>query len=161
VDYLWTPWRFQYVTKAVPASGCVFCTAAGGSDDREYLIVHRATHNFIILNRFPYTNGHVMVVPFQHVDTLQDLAEPALVEMMRLARECEKHLRAIYRPDGLNIGMNLGQSAGAGIANHLHMHILPRWTGDTNFMSVTAETRVLPEDLAATWEKLTSVDWTA
>jgi ATP adenylyltransferase len=102
-----------------------------------------------------------MVVPFQHVDTLQDLAEPALVEMMRLARECEKHLRAIYRPDGLNIGMNLGQSAGAGIANHLHMHILPRWTGDTNFMSVTAETRVLPEDLAATWEKLTSVDWAA
>ena len=159
MDRLWTPWRYQYVTKAEPASECVFCTAAGADDDREYLIVHRAAHNFIILNRFPYTNGHVMVVPFQHVSTLQDLAEPALLEMMRLARECEKHLRATYRPDGLNLGMNLGRAAGAGIANHIHMHILPRWTGDTNFMSVTAETRVLPEDLAVTWEKLSSVEW--
>ena len=95
-----------------------------------------------------------MVVPFQHVATLQDLPEEALLEMMRLARECEKHLRAIYHPDGLNIGMNLGRSAGAGIADHLHMHVLPRWTGDTNFMTVTGETRVLPEDLPITWEKL-------
>ena len=139
--------------------GCVFCAAAGGSDDREHLIVHRAAHNFIILNRFPYTNGHVMVVPFQHVSSLQDLEEAALVEMMRLARECEKHLRATYRPDGLNIGMNLGQSAGAGIADHIHMHILPRWISDTNFMSVIGETRVLPEELPVTWEKLKSVDW--
>ena len=112
-----------------------------------------------ILNRFPYTNGHVMVVPFQHVSSLQDLEEAALVEMMRLARECEKHLRATYRPDGLNIGMNLGKSAGAGIADHVHMHILPRWAGDTNFMTVTGETRVLPEDLPVTWEKLKSLDW--
>ena len=147
------------MTKAEPTSGCVFCAAADGSGDRENLIVHRAAHNFIILNRFPYTNGHVMVVPFQHVASLQDLDEAALLEMMRLARECEKHLRATYRPDGLNIGMNLGRAAGAGIANHVHMHILPRWIGDTNFMSVTAETRVLPEDLAVTWEKLKSADW--
>jgi ATP adenylyltransferase len=137
----------------------VFCIAAGGGDDRANLIVHRARHNFIILNRFPYTNGHVMVVPFQHAATLQELAEDTLLETMRLARECEKHLRAIYRPDGLNIGMNLGRSAGAGIADHLHMHILPRWAGDTNFMTVTGETRVLPEDLPDTWEKLRSVDW--
>ena len=148
------------MTKAEPSSGCVFCAAAGSADDRENLIVHRAAHNFIILNRYPYTNGHVMVVPFQHVASLQDLDEAALLEMMRLARECEKHLRATYRPDGLNLGMNLGRSAGAGITGHIHMHILPRWTGDTNFMSVTAETRVLPEDLAVTWEKLKGVDWT-
>ncbi len=100
-----------------------------------------------------------MVVPFQHVSTLQDLAEEALLEMMRLARECERHLRTTYRPDGLNIGLNLGRSAGAGIADHLHMHVLPRWAGDTNFMTVTGETRVLPEDLPATWEKLSSAGW--
>jgi ATP adenylyltransferase len=161
VDYLWTPWRYQYVTKGDAPPGCVFCTAAGASGDRENLIVHRAKHNFIILNRFPYTNGHVMVVPFQHVSSLLDLAEEGLLEMMRLARECEKHLRATYRPDGLNMGINLGQSAGAGIADHVHMHILPRWIGDTNFMTVTGETRVMPEDLTATWEKLSSVNWSA
>jgi ATP adenylyltransferase len=159
VDYLWTPWRYQYVTKGALPCGCVFCAAASGGHDRANLIVHRASYNFIILNRFPYTNGHVMVVPFQHVATLQDLAEEALLEMMRLARQCEKHLRAAYRPDGLNIGMNLGRSAGAGIADHLHMHILPRWAGDTNFMTVTGETRVLPEDLPQTWEKLHSANW--
>jgi len=158
VDYLWTPWRYQYVTEAEHPSGCVFCAAANGSDDKESLIVYRASHNFVILNRFPYTNGHVMVVPYQHVSRLEDLDEPALVEMIQLARECEKQLRSIYRPDGLNIGMNLGQSAGAGIADHIHMHILPRWAGDTNFMSVVGETRVLPEELTVTWEKL-SASW--
>jgi ATP adenylyltransferase len=158
VDYLWTPWRYQYVTKGELPSECVFCAAAGG-DDRANLVVHRASHNFVILNRFPYTNGHVMVVPFQHVSTLQDLAEEALIEMIRLTRECEEHLRATYRPDGLNIGMNLGRSAGAGIADHVHMHVLPRWFGDTNFMTVTGETRVLPENLPMTWEKLRTASW--
>jgi len=161
VDYLWTPWRYQYVTKGEIPLECVFCAAAGARDDRENLVVHRARHNFVILNRFPYTNGHVMVVPYQHVASLQDVAEEGLLEMARLARECEKHLRAAYRPDGLNIGMNLGHSAGAGIANHLHMHVLPRWTGDTNFMTVTGETRVLPEDLLVTWEKLKGAGWAA
>ncbi len=159
MDYLWTPWRYQYVTKGDSPSGCVFCAAGGGAEDRDNLIVRRARHNFVILNRFPYTNGHVMVVPFQHAAMLQELPEETWLEMMRLARECEKHLRAIYRPDGLNIGMNLGRSAGAGIADHLHMHILPRWAGDTNFMTVTGETRVLPEDLPVTWEKLRNVEW--
>ena len=121
--------------------------------------MHRAEYNFVILNRFPYTNGHVMIVPFQHVSSLEDMAEEALLEMMRLAREAERQLRTVYHPDGLNIGMNLGRSAGAGIADHLHMHVLPRWAGDTNFMTVTGETRVLPEDLPATWEKLSSADW--
>jgi len=118
------------------------------------LVVHRAAANFVILNRFPYTSGHVMVVPVQHVATLEELSEEALVEMFRLARDCERHLRAIYRPEGLNLGMNIGKSAGAGIAGHLHLHILPRWTGDTNFMTVVGETRVLPEDLTVTWERL-------
>ena len=161
MDYLWTPWRYIYVTEGDRPSGCVFCNAAESANDRENLIVHRAEHNFIILNRFPYTNGHVMIVPLAHVSTLAAMTEEALLEMMRLAREAERHLRAIYHPDGLNIGLNLGRSAGAGIADHLHMHVLPRWAGDTNFMTVTGETRVLPEDLPTTWEKLSAAEWKA
>jgi ATP adenylyltransferase len=154
VDYLWTPWRYNYITKAERVTGCVFCHAAQAADDRESLVVHRAERNFVILNRFPYTNGHVMVVPYDHIGLLEEMPDETLVEMMRLARTAEKRLRVVYRPDGLNLGMNLGQSAGAGIADHVHLHILPRWTGDTNFMTVTGETRVLPEDLPTTWEKL-------
>ena len=112
-------------------------------------------HHFVILNRFPYTSGHVMVVPYAHVATLEELSAEALVgNDVRWRAIAEHHLRAVYRPDGLNLGMNLGKSAGAGIAGHLHLHVLPRWTGDTNFMTVAGETRVLPEDLEATWEKL-------
>jgi ATP adenylyltransferase len=161
VDYLWTPWRYTYVTEGERPSGCVFCNAGGAASDRENLIVHRAEYNFVILNRFPYTNGHVMIVPYAHVASLASLADEALPEMMRLAREAERLLRAVYRPDGLNMGLNLGRSAGAGIADHLHMHVLPRWAGDTNFMTVTGETRVLPEILTATWEKLSAADWKA
>jgi ATP adenylyltransferase len=156
VDYLWTPWRYQYVTGGeTPSSGeCVFCAAARGENDRESLVVHRAQRNFVILNRFPYTNGHVMVVPIEHVSTLTSLQDETLVEMMRLVRDVEKHLRELYRPDGLNVGLNIGRSAGAGIADHIHMHVLPRWIGDTNFMTVSGETRVLPETLDVTWGKL-------
>jgi ATP adenylyltransferase len=116
--------------------------------------VHRAKHNFIILNRFPYTNGHVMIVPYEHVSSMADLNLDAVIEMSLLAQRTERILREIYSPDGLNMGMNLGKAAGAGIAGHIHMHMLPRWTGDTNFMTVTGETRVLPEDLPMTWERL-------
>jgi ATP adenylyltransferase len=154
VDYLWTPWRYHYITAPDAPSGCVFCTAAAGSDDRASLIVHRAKRNFIILNRYPYTNGHVMIVPFDHAASLDSLDDETLVEMTMLARRMERGLRAIYQPDGLNAGMNLGKAAGAGIAGHLHLHMLPRWTGDTNFMTVTGETRVLPEELGVTWERL-------
>jgi len=154
VDYLWTPWRYQYITAKELPGGCVFCNAAQNPDDRASFIVHRARYNFVILNRFPYTNGHVMIVPFAHVASLEAASEETLVEMIQLARQTEKHLRAIYRPDGLNLGMNVGQSAGAGIAGHIHLHALPRWAGDTNFMTVTAETRVLPEELPMTWERL-------
>jgi ATP adenylyltransferase len=153
MDYLWTPWRYQYVTTSSENATCVFCGAAAG-DDREQLIVYRASHSFVILNRFPYTSGHIMIVPYQHTASLLELPEETLVEMMMLARASERHLRTVYHPDGLNIGLNLGKSAGAGIAGHLHMHALPRWTGDTNFMTVVGETRVLPEDLEVTWERL-------
>ncbi|MDE3166385.1 MAG: HIT domain-containing protein [Acidobacteriota bacterium] len=154
MDYLWTPWRYQYVTGSAAPGECVFCTVARGSDDRASLVVHRARHNFVILNRYPYTNGHVMVVPVEHVATLDALNGETLCEMILLARDVERHLRALYRPDGINMGLNIGRAAGAGIAEHVHMHALPRWVGDTNFMTATAETRVLPEALETTWEKL-------
>jgi ATP adenylyltransferase len=154
VDYLWTPWRYQYITAPDAPEGCVFCSAVQNPDDRANFIVHRGRRNFVILNRFPYTNGHVLIIPFEHVPSLEEVAEETLVEMTLLARETEGHLRSIYQPDGLNIGMNLGKSAGAGIVGHIHLHMLPRWTGDTNFMTVTGETRVLPEELPLTWERL-------
>jgi len=154
MDYLWTPWRYQYVTTSGDPGECVFCVAGRSTDDHAHLVVHRGAHNFVILNRFPYTSGHVMVVPYAHVANLDDLPGETSAEIMALSRECVRHLREIYHPEGLNLGMNLGKCAGAGIAGHLHMHVLPRWTGDTNFMTVTAETRVLPEILEATWERL-------
>lgn len=153
MDYLWTPWRYAYVTHADAAKTCIFC-AATGMPDAEALIVHRAQYCYVILNRFPYTSGHVMVAPYAHVASLSLLPDEALSEMMRLARDCESKLRELYRPDGLNLGINLGKSAGAGVADHLHLHVLPRWTGDTNFMTVTGETRVLPESLEITWQRL-------
>ncbi|SRR5579883_1105060 len=155
MDYLWTPWRYHYVTKVDEPVGCVFCEAAGDTArDQEHLVVYRGSHNFILLNRFPYTSGHVMIVPNEHVATLEDLPDETLVELIRLARLAEKHLRALYQPDGFNLGFNIGRSAGAGIAGHVHLHALPRWTGDTSFMTAVGETRVLPEDLNTTWEKL-------
>ena len=156
MDYLWTPWRYQYLSKPGEPDGCIFCAAGASSDDRAYLVVHRGRHTFIILNRYPYTSGHVMVVPYQHVATLEDLPDEALVELIRMCRDAEKHLRSVYRPEGLNLGLNIGRAAGAGIAGHLHVHALPRWTGDSNFMTTVGETRVVPEELDVTWERLRS-----
>ncbi len=158
MDYLWTPWRYSYITgqdrEETPGADCIFCAAAASADDEKWLIVFRGELNFIIVNRFPYTSGHVMVVPYAHVANLEAAPEEALLEMMRLARRCEVKLRTMYRPDGLNFGMNIGKSAGAGVAGHLHLHALPRWTGDANFMTPVAETRVLPEDVSVTWRRL-------
>jgi ATP adenylyltransferase len=156
MDYLWTPWRYRYIAESGdPAPDCVFCAAANPqSDDRAVLVVHRGRCNYIILNRFPYTSGHVMVVPYQHVATLGDLNAEALQELIALAQQTEKRLRQVYRPDGFNLGMNIGKSAGAGIAGHIHLHVLPRWYGDANFMTVVGETRVVPEDIETTWERL-------
>lgn len=154
MDYLWTPWRYQYVTAPGEKDRCIFCAAVQASDDRQALVVHRAKRNFVILNRYPYTIGHLMIVPYEHEPNLERLTDATLAELILLARDSEKHLTALYRPDGLNLGMNIGRSAGAGVADHFHLHALPRWTGDANFMTVVSETRVLPEDLATTWERL-------
>ncbi len=156
MDYLWSPWRFRYVSEGVKREGCVFCEVAryDPADDREHLVLHRARFNFVLLNLFPYTTGHVMVVPYAHAPYLADLDAATLGEMMELARRAEAALKAGYRAEGYNLGMNLGQCAGAGVADHLHLHVLPRWSGDSNFMTVVGETRVLPEDLLTTYDKL-------
>lgn len=155
MDFLWTPWRYQYVTSLGKPVACIFCHAASDpAHDQEHFVIYRGARNLVMLNRFPYTSGHIMVVPYEHVATLEDLPDETLVELIRLARTADKQLRAVYRPDGLNLGFNLGRSAGAGIADHVHLHALPRWTGDTSFMTSIGETRVLPEDLATTWQKL-------
>jgi ATP adenylyltransferase len=156
MDYLWTPWRYQYMAQAAAGQQpeCIFCDAVKRNQDPETLIVHRAKKSFIILNRFPYTSGHVMIVPYAHVAELK-LCEPGtLAEMMALAQRVEKIFSASYKPDGMNLGMNLGRAAGAGVAGHLHLHMLPRWIGDSNFMTVTGETRVHPEELKSTYERL-------
>ncbi|HUQ95870.1 MAG TPA: HIT domain-containing protein [Bryobacteraceae bacterium] len=154
MDHLWSPWRYSYVTKDTPVTGCVFCTKMGEDNDRENLILYRGPRCFVVLNRYPYTTGHLMIVPYEHVSTLEDASPESTSEMMDLTRLASKHLRAVYRPGGLNIGMNIGECAGAGIAGHIHMHVLPRWTGDVSFVTAVGETRVLPEDLDATYEKL-------
>ncbi len=154
MDQLWSPWRYQYVRTARTSSGCIFCEKAAEHRDAQNFLVYRGQHNFILLNLYPYTTGHVMIVPYQHVDTLEAASKEALEEMMLLAQQCQIHLRTIYQPAGFNLGMNLGESAGAGIADHIHMHVLPRWPGDTSFITTVAETRVLPEELSVTYRKL-------
>jgi ATP adenylyltransferase len=156
MDYLWTPWRYQYLEQATQGKqpDCIFCDALARNRDEETLIVHRGKKSFVILNRFPYTSGHVMVVPYAHVAELH-LCEPAaLQEMMELAQKLETVYHNEYKPDGMNLGMNLGKAAGAGVAGHLHLHMLPRWIGDSNFMTVTGETRVHPEELRTTFDRL-------
>jgi ATP adenylyltransferase len=155
MDYLWTPWRYAYVSTAEKSAGCVFCDAVKAGDDRKVLIVYRGQHCFVILNRYPYTPGHVMIVPYAHLDELRKLSTDAAQEMMELSQRMESVLRELYRPDGINLGMNIGKAAGAGIAGHIHMHVLPRWVADANFVSVVGETRILPEALEETWKRMT------
>jgi ATP adenylyltransferase len=181
MDYLWTPWRFAYITstdeaarRGVPKAfeawqgdlGCVFCNMiaaidhaiANGMDKLEAEaaggLVLRAEHCFICLNAFPYTSGHVMVVPYTHLDRLASLPSAAAQEMMHLAQQTERALGKLYSPHGFNFGMNVGQAAGAGVAGHIHLHAMPRWVGDTSFMTTISETRTLPEDLETTWRRL-------
>lgn len=182
MDRLWTPWRYAYITEKKPGNrrgvptdleayphdhGSIFLNLIGAvrwaaktgfvsevEAERAGGVLLQAEHNFVCLNAFPYTSGHVMVVPYEHLDSLAKLPPAAATEMMALAQQLETALRLEYRPDGVNLGMNLGEAAGAGVAEHLHLHILPRWFGDSNFMGAIAETRVLPESLATTWERV-------
>ena len=161
MDFLFTPWRYAYITTANDPGGCLFCGLIQPKNDQtkndeQALIVHRAKNCFVMLNAFPYTSGHVMIVPYDHVDELIKVSQPAAQEMMELTQRMEGVLRELYRPDGINLGMNLGKAAGAGVAGHIHMHILPRWFGDVNFMSSVSETRVLPEDLQTTYKRIRS-----
>jgi ATP adenylyltransferase len=156
MDYLWSPWRYQYVAQVTEGQkvDCVFCYELARGDDAKALIVWRGAKCFIILNRYPYTSGHVMVVPYAHVAELQLCDTETTTEMMELTKNMEAALRTLYSPEGINLGMNLGRAAGAGVTGHLHLHVLPRWFGDTNFMTVIGETRVHPEDLALTYQRL-------
>jgi ATP adenylyltransferase len=182
MDRLWTPWRYAYVTGAqtgmtrpgVPESlsawpgdeHCLFCNMLAAVDyaiahgmpraeaEAAALILERGKTCFLVLNAFPYNNGHLMVVPYEHQASLAALRDETATEMMQQTRRAERVLRAVYHPDGLNMGLNLGDSAGAGVADHLHLHAVPRWSADTNFMSVLGETRVLPEMLTESWRRL-------
>jgi len=154
MDYLWTPWRYRYIADPHKDEGCIFCNAVALNDDEKMLIVLRGAKCYVILNLFPYTSGHVMVVPYAHVADLAVVEHDTLAEMMTLAQRAKSALETTYHPDGYNLGMNLGRAAGAGVTGHLHLHVLPRWSGDANFMTVVSETRVEPEDLPTTYAKL-------
>ncbi|PYV89251.1 MAG: HIT family hydrolase [Acidobacteria bacterium] len=157
MDYLWTPWRYAYITNTAKQEGnreeCIFCNLPE-LEDQEAHIVYRGKDCYVVLNTFPYTSGHLMVVPFEHLDELHKLPEAAANEMIALSKRMEGVLRRLYSPDGINLGMNIGRAAGAGVAGHIHMHVLPRWVGDTNFMTTVAESRVLPETLEITYKRI-------
>jgi ATP adenylyltransferase len=153
---LWAPWRLPYLKGKKP-DHCIFCLGPGRQitpDDRRRHVLHRARSTFVIMNAFPYSNGHLMVAPYRHVADLDGLSPAVLGELMAVARRAIGVLRAIYKPEGFNIGFNLGKAAGAGIEEHLHLHIVPRWNGDTNFMSSVADLRVIPEGLDHAYDEL-------
>ncbi|MHB8734951.1 MAG: HIT family protein [Terriglobales bacterium] len=158
MDYLFSPWRYRYISGQHAATkepgGCVLCAKLVEHDDVNNLILFRGQENAVILNLFPYTSGHLMILPLAHVARLAECSMAARTEMMELATRAEDALQQEYRPDGINLGMNLGSAAGAGIAGHLHLHVLPRWIADANFMTVIGETRVLPEVLSRSYERL-------
>ena len=157
MDLLWSPWRYDYITGsgAAKTSGCVFCGILNNSaTDEENFILHRAEFNFVILNIYPYTSGHLMVIPYEHLADLSDASKATTDEMMDLTKRAQSALIETYRPDGTNLGMNTGKAAGAGVAGHFHMHVLPRWVGDVNFMTAIGQTRTLPEALPDTFKRL-------
>ena len=153
MERLWAPWRMEYIAQD-RSEGCVFCEKPLIGDDRAAYIVHRGSRAFVILNAFPYNNGHIMVAPYAHLADFEDLPVETLHEMMDLAQQCTRALKAVFRPDGLNLGFNLGSAAGAGIKDHLHLHLVPRWQGDTNFMPVLADVRVIPQSLERSYDLL-------
>ncbi len=156
MDFLWSPWRFRYVSEEMGSGKCFLCQAvqAGAEGDRAHRVLHRGRNNLVILNLFPYTTGHTMIAPYAHIAELAALDRETAGEMMELAQQVQAALKECYHPEGYNLGMNLGQCAGAGLKDHVHLHVLPRWTGDASFMTAVGETRVLPEDLDTTYDKL-------
>jgi ATP adenylyltransferase len=153
---LWAPWRLEYIASADEQEGCVFCEAAAG-DDEERLVVHRGERAFVVLNKFPYSSGHLMVAPYRHVGEFGDLTDEEALEVHRLGERGLAALAETYRPQGYNLGWNLGRIAGAGVVDHVHLHVVPRWAGDTNFMPVLADVKVLPEHLAETRRRLAEI----
>ena len=153
---LWAPWRMTYIENHAKIEGCVFCNAQAKEDSAENLIAFRGERAYVILNRYPYTGGHLMVVPFEHQPNLEGLDSPTRAEMMELATRCTVILNKVYTPQGFNVGANIGEAAGAGVREHVHIHIVPRWKGDTNFMSTLGGTRVIPEDLEVTYMRVKS-----
>jgi ATP adenylyltransferase len=160
MDVLWSPWRYSYIKSGENINSdaqniCVFCSILNNSaTDEENYILHRAEFNFVILNIYPYISGHLMVIPYSHTAEIADLPKAVSDELMDLTKVCQKNLKDVYQPNGINLGMNLGKAAGAGVAEHLHLHILPRWIGDANFMTAIGQTRTIPEDLETTFQKL-------
>ena len=155
MDHLWSPWRLQYVTGSAAPPGCVFCAADTGTDaSQESLVVHRGTTCYVILNLFPYTNGHLMVAPFEHVPRLQEVDPETMAEMMDLAQQAMRRIEQVYGPEGFNVGLNQGRVAGAGVEGHIHLHVVPRWAGDNNYMPVLADTRVMPQSLEDSYDAL-------
>ncbi len=155
-EQLWAPWRLNYIENADKAVGCIFCNfpAEGLDQDEKNLILYRGAHAFIILNAFPYSNGHLMVVPYRHTSKMENFDDAEMLEVMQLTRLSIQLLKYAFEPDGFNLGVNMGRVAGAGIADHLHWHIVPRWNGDTNFMPVLADVRVIPESLGVVYTRL-------
>lgn len=160
MDVLWSPWRYDYISSSesksgASTSGCVFCgILASPATDEEKFILHRAGYNFVILNIYPYVSGHLMIVPYKHLADLDEAEKPITDEMMDLTKRSQSILREVYTPNGFNLGMNLGKAAGAGVVGHFHLHIMPRWVGDVNFMTAVGQTRTIPESLETTFEKL-------
>lgn len=150
-DRIYSPWRYPYIT-GDKGEGCIFCIKT--EDDRKRLVVHRSSHSFVIMNLYPYNNGHVMVVPNRHISKLNDLSNEESTDLFTNLILCEKVITENYQPDGLNVGINLGKAGGAGVDEHLHIHIVPRWFGDSNYMTTTANTRVIPEDFDNAYQSL-------
>jgi len=151
---IWAPWRLRYVKNAKHTDECIFCAKPEQGDDEAALIVHRGERCFVILNLFPYTNGHLMVAPFAHVGRLQDVEDLVTAEMMSLAQRSMARIEEVYAPEGFNVGINQGKVAGAGVEGHIHLHVVPRWAGDTNYMPVLADARVMPQSLEESYEAL-------
>jgi len=158
-DQLWAPWRFEYIKSSGEsnAQGCIFVDLPAQNNDRENLILVRGKHAFVILNRFPYTSGHLMVAPYRHTSDMGELHDDELLEINQLVRDCLKWITAAFHPDGFNVGVNLGSAGGAGIPSHIHWHIVPRWNGDTNFITSVGNVRVIPQSLEASYDLLRNV----